>query len=123
MMRRGAALIVHQLRHTLWRKGMKQVLLFAAAGAFLAAASASAQSLQPLPAGPGVVAPSGSTITARPSYAPPPPPPRAETPPSPPPVAPGATPYVWQPGRWAWTGSKYVWVSGRWSQTTQSMGR
>jgi hypothetical protein len=100
---------------------MKPAFLFAGAGAFLAAA-ASAQSLQPFPAGPGVVAPSGSTITARPSHAPPPPPPRTETPP-PPPVASGGTPYVWQPGRWTWTGSKYVWVSGRWRETTPGMGR
>jgi hypothetical protein len=41
---------------------------------------------------------------------PPPPPPQAETIPNPP-VS--ATPLIWQPGHWDWTGGGYSWVAGQ----------
>ncbi|MGA8197963.1 MAG: hypothetical protein WB902_31895 [Acetobacteraceae bacterium] len=46
-----------------------------------------------------------------PGNAPPPvpPPPMTETIPNPPVTA---TPLIWQPGHWDWTGSAYVWSAG-----------
>lgn len=41
---------------------------------------------------------------------PPVPPPRTETIPNPPVTA---TPLLWQPGSWDWTGAGYVWNPGR----------
>lgn len=102
---------------------MKHALLIAGVAALAAGSSASAQSLQPIHADPAATAPPGSTEIAQLSYPAPevvpeaPPPPRAETPPPPPPLAPGAIAYVWQPGRWAWTGASYVWVQGRYVES------
>ena len=42
---------------------------------------------------------------------PPVPPPQAEIIPKPP-VS--ATPLIWQPGHWEWTGSAYAWSAGTW---------
>ena len=106
---------------------MKHALLIAGALALATGGTAAAQSLQPVHAGPAAIAPSGSMAVAQLTYPPPPPPPeipsrpppppRAEAPPPPPPVAPGATAYVWKPGRWAWTGGRYVWVQGRYIES------
>lgn len=43
------------------------------------------------------------------------PPPMAETIPKPP-VS--ATPLMWQPGHWDWTGSAYVWTPGQYVEAT-----
>ena len=109
---------------------MNHALLIAGAVALATGGSAAAQSLQPVQAGPAAIAPSGSMVVAQLTYPEPavvtevpPPPPRAETPPPPPPLAPGATAYEWQPGRWAWTGARYLWVEGRYVERPQVTAR
>ncbi|HTR16183.1 MAG TPA: YXWGXW repeat-containing protein [Acetobacteraceae bacterium] len=72
---------------------MKQVLAAALTGLMALALSGCAQQPAPSP-GP-----------------PPPPPPRAESIPKPPVTA---TPLIWQPGHWDWTGTGYAWDQGRW---------
>jgi hypothetical protein len=120
-------------RHAFMEEEGEACTLIAGAVALATGGPAAAQSLPPTHQGPAAVAPSGSLVVAQLTYPPtlPPPPsppmepptPRAENPPPPPPLAPGATAYVWKPGRWAWTGSQYVWVEGRYVESPQVTAR
>ena len=59
----------------------------------------------------GIALLSGCAAPATAPGAPPPvPPPQPETIPKPPVTA---TPLLWQPGSWRWTGAGYVWQPGR----------
>lgn len=107
---------------------MRQLFLMAGISAFAISAPALAQPAAPAHSGavspimpvamvlaqmqlPGsppavVTAPApGTTVVIAPTA---PPPPQSETPPPPPSPA-----YLWDPGRWSWTGAEFAWEPGK----------